>query len=213
MEDTMYKINMNIPGWNKEDILLALAEISAKIKPTGCILELGALFGRTTYAVGHNKHPDTKYYVVDCWSDLLFSSYADKDYWFHDRNCGIEENKLVESHYKNDKLAGEDFFKLWQHFTVNIPNLLPTRNFTMMPTDNFPMMDLIIHDAGHDYKSVYEDLNHWLPKLKDDGIIVVDDYEPVHFPDLVEAVNQFVTEKNLKTTMVTHRNILLERKS
>ena len=80
-----------------------------------------------------------------------------------------------------------------------------------MPNLEFPMIDFIFHDAGHDYENVYNDLYHWFPKLKQEGIIIIDDYDP-QFPELIKAVDEFVAEQNLHTEMVTHRNILLRRK-
>lgn len=202
---------MEIPGWNREDILLELGRLSANLAPGKNILELGALFGRTTYALGHNKLPEVNLYVVDHWQDLLFSSHTQT--WFHDNLCNEESKKILEQYYKTDpdRIEGMDFYKLWEHFTQGIPNLQSFRTSTDVSTDDFPMFDIIIHDAGHDYASVYQDLKHWLPKLVKDGIIVVDDYDVVHFPEVVKAVNDFAFENKFSMTMLTRRNVILSK--
>lgn len=207
-----FKINMDIPGWNGLQILTEIAKTSSMVPEHGNILELGALFGRTTYAIGHNKQNNVNLYVIDCWPDILYANHT--EVWFHDKLCGEIENKKIEFFVKKnpDRIDGQNFYDLWQHFTAGISNLFSYRNRTLMPNDDFPMFDLIIHDAGHTYDDVYNDLTHWLPKLKDDGCIIVDDYENVHFPDLVKAVDEFALKHDLNKVMVTGRNVKLTRK-
>ena len=200
---------MNIPGWNQRNILNVISEYSSKIPPGGNILELGALFGRTTFSIGHNKLPDVNLVTIDIWPDLCYAHHTET--WFHDKRCGTEELALLEKYSESDKISGENFFELWKHFTKDIPNLVGIRDLTSMPTDNFPNFDLIIHDAAHDYDTVYADLCHWFPKLKTSGVMIIDDYEPNHFPDLVRAVNRFVQENKLVYRLVTERNILIKR--
>lgn len=208
----MYKINMEIPGWNGLEILYELAKIASTVPESGNILELGALFGRTTYVLGHNKPVDAKLYVIDCWPDIMLKDH-EQEFLMHDRRCGENEKQLLETFFKTDpdRLPGEDFHKLWSTFISSPPNVMSSRAYTSCSTDDYPMMDLIIHDAGHDYSSVYDDLVHWFPKLKQDGILVIDDYENEHFPDLVKAVDRFVEENNLKTKMLLGRNIIIRR--
>lgn len=209
----MYKINENIPGWNGKQILEILAEYASGVPEGGNILELGALFGRSTYVLGNNKHPSVNLTVIDIWSTFWKRDYP--AHYFHDNECSQENKSLIESKMQGSgvetRLEGEDVFSLWKHFAGDIPNLNPVRGLTIRPIDNFPMFDLIIHDAGHTYEDVYNDLNNWMPKLKSDGVIIVDDYEINHFPGVIKAVDQIVEEHGLKTKMVTGRNILLSR--
>ena len=53
--------------------------------------------------------------------------------------------------------------------------------------DNY--FDFIFIDGGHDYSNVNSDIQSWLPKLKDTGIIAGHDYQP-SFPGVVKAVNE-----------------------
>lgn len=212
LKDNTYKINTSIPGWNGSEILYKLAEYASKVPENGHILELGALFGRSTYALGHNKHESVRLYVFELWPTLFLDNHKVIDY--HDGRCSMEYLTMIKSKYKSDpdRLEGDDFYKLWQHFTSEIPNLHSYIGRTTDPNDNYPMMDLIFHDAGHTAKDLQEDLSHWLPKLKPDGIIIIDDYERFNFSDLCDGVDSFVSEHNLSTEMVTGRNILLRRK-
>lgn len=58
--------------------------------------------------------------------------------------------------------------------------------------------DFIYLDASHLYKDVKRDLNDWLPKLKENGIMCGDDY--IEFDDfgVIQAVNEFIQEHNFE---------------
>lgn len=207
----MYNIDLNIPGWNGEEILKIISDYSSKVPSNGNILELGALFGRTTYAIGHNKLESVVLHSIDIWGTLEMKYFTQT--YFHDKFCSQEATQLIDSRMKKnpDRLEGLDFFALWKYWTKGISNLIPYRSRTLLPNEHFPMMDIIIHDAGHSFEDVYNDLVHWFPKLLPEGIIIIDDYENVQFPGVVAAVDKFVNENKLKTEMVTYRNILLRR--
>jgi predicted O-methyltransferase YrrM len=206
------KLNTKIPGWNGDDILAVIAKYAAMVPENGHILELGALFGRSTYALGHNKKESVKLTTIDIWPTILLSNHTEVNY--HNDRCGAEELALVHSKLQKDpdRLEGADFFELWKEFTKGIPNLQGIRTFTNMNNHHFPMVDIIFHDAGHSYEDVYADLVHWFPKLKQHGIVIIDDYEPSQFIGVVKAVDQFAEENNLVKEMVTGRNILIGRK-
>ena len=201
-----YKINMDIPGWNYIDILNVLGEYASNVPTYGNILEMGALFGRTTYTLGYNKLDSVKLTTIDIWNTIPFIPLP------HDGRAGLSELELLNSLVKNmpPQLAGDDFFDLWKIFTKGIENLEAIRSYTNLPNDAFPMFDLIVHDASHNFDDVYADLIHWFPKLKPGCPMIIDDYEP-QFPGLVAAVDYFVKENNITTEMVTGRNILLRK--
>jgi cephalosporin hydroxylase len=51
-------------------------------------------------------------------------------------------------------------------------------------------LDFVFIDASHDYQSVKQDIEAWLPKVRSGGIIAGHDYEPNEFPGVVQAVNE-----------------------
>ena len=155
------KINNNIPGWNNEEILIKIAQYAAAVPENGFILELGALFGRSTYALGHNKKDSVKLFTIDIWPTLLLENHTIIN--FHDGNCGIDELAKVTSKFSGNppKLDGYDFYELWKEFTEGIVNSEGFKGYTNVPNLEFPMIDFIFHDAGHDYENVYNDLYHW----------------------------------------------------
>lgn len=208
--------NPNIPGWAGPEILNVLGTYARAVPDSGAILELGGLFGRSTYTLGKNKRDSVKMITVDIWPNMTLNEIG-REYKIHDDQCGKAELALLNSKIMNSndlqKLSTNDFFELWSTYTKDVVNLTGIKSHTNLDNQSFPMFDLIYHDAAHDYAGVYADLIHWFPKLKSGGILIVDDYCPSGWPGVVQAVDQFVKENDLDTTMVTHRNILLKRKS
>lgn len=209
------KHNTNIPGWNNKEILNVIGKYAEAVPENGNILELGALFGRSTYTLGHNKKSSVKLYTLDFWPTINMANHTETN--IHDSTIGTEEAALLQNSFVNIKgiahLPGEVFYKLWDTFTVGIENKIGLRSNTQVnDTTLFPMFNLIFHDASHEYEGVYKDLVLWFPRLLTDGVLIVDDYEPVQFPGVVQAVDQYVQENDLIKEMVTNRNVLLRRK-
>lgn len=50
-------------------------------------------------------------------------------------------------------------------------------------------LDFVYIDAAHDYESVKRDIDAWLPKVKDGGILAGDDYNP-SWKGVIDAVNE-----------------------
>lgn len=207
---SQYKHNINIPGWNEIQFLDILAATSAAVPENGVIIELGALFGRSTYTIGHNKKPSVMLLTLDVWPTMKMGDVFPVTYV----NTSTEQYQLDSALLGNPATLHSDyFFGLWSRFTNDIVNKQGIRaNVTNVPLTTFPMADLIFHDAGHGYDEVYVDLTRWLTKLKPEGIIIVDDYDTNTFPGVVQAVDQVIAENNLVSEMVTNRNILLRRK-
>ena len=207
-----YKHNLNIPGWNGPEFLDVLGKYASMVEENGAILELGALFGRSTYTIGHNKYDSVQLMTIDFWPTMPMHLMVPDGLSIGGSG---EEHAALNAAISGEAriLSGDSFFELWEQFTDGIPNKTGIRgNVTTIPTDTFPMFDLIFHDAGHRYEDVYPDLTRWLPKLKSNGVILVDDYDQKNWPGVVQAVDQAVKENDLITEMVTHRNILLKRK-
>ena len=55
------KINSSIPGWMSEDELIELDNLSSSITPGGIIVEVGSLFGRSSYCLARANSSATVY--------------------------------------------------------------------------------------------------------------------------------------------------------
>jgi len=52
------------------------------------------------------------------------------------------------------------------------------------------LLDFVFIDAQHDYDSVLKDIDIWLPKVKNGGMISGHDYNPDKFPGVCKAVHE-----------------------
>ena len=80
---------------------------------------------------------------------------------------------------------------------------------------NQNFFDIIYIDGLHKYHQVKKDLNNALKYLKEDGIIICDDYfwnldgHKLEIP--ISAINESVNENNLKIVAVTTNQIFLKK--
>ncbi len=58
-------------------------------------------------------------------------------------------------------------------------------------------LDFVLIDANHDYEEVKKDILAWIPKLKNNGVIAGDDYNPTSFPGVVQAVHEIFTNEQI----------------
>lgn len=54
--------------------------------------------------------------------------------------------------------------------------------------------NVIYVDANHDYENVLSDLKNAENLLKDDGILIIDDYSENHWPGVFKAVDEWIDE-------------------
>lgn len=79
-------------------------------------------------------------------------------------------------------------------------------------TDN--SIDFIYIDSSHLFFDVKRDLNDWLPKLKDNGIMGLHDYIEVNDFGVIKAVDEFTEEHNFEKIIFNTNggDIALKRK-
>lgn len=93
------------------------------------------------------------------------------DHWVADEDYARFKNNLRECDL--------------EHF-VTVIRMKSNKAAILFPDKYF---DFIFIDGAHDYESVMEDLNLWIPKLKNGGIIGGDDYDPC-WSGVVKAVDE-----------------------
>ena len=86
----------------------------------------------------------------------------------------------------------EDVFAQFQENTKNFTNLsivkLESVKAAEMFEDNY--FDVVFVDAGHDYKSICDDIDAWLLKVKKGGVFCGHDYMPDTWQSIIEAVDE-----------------------
>ena len=122
--------------------------------------------------VGAWKGKSTSYLAVEILNSGKKIKYDVIDTWMGTPSKGDNE-------YQNDKFVKTN--TLYEHFLENIepvknivnPMKMSSVEASKLFNDN--SLDFVFIDASHDYESVKEDIQHWLPKVCNNGIIAGDD--------------------------------------
>lgn len=160
--------------------------------PNGIGIEIGVKKGEFSKILlqGWNCN---KLYLVDAWeyqdNNIYDEDFSKKD---HNDNYNYTINNIKEYSNRVEIIKG---------YSVEV-----VKKFQ----DNF--FDFIYIDANHSYEAVKQDLEFWYPKLKNQGLIMGDDYtfENIHSPKVngdeifgvKKAVDEFCNKK--------YKNISLE---
>jgi predicted O-methyltransferase YrrM len=72
------------------------------------------------------------------------------------------------------------------------------------------MYDMIYIDGTHKYLASLNDAKFSLKYLKEDGIIVFDDYND-SWPGVIQAVNEFVNIYKLESEFISNTQLLVKR--
>lgn len=140
----------DVPGWMS---IKELHWLSAQASKAKTIVEVGSWMGRSTTALADGTAG--KVYAVDTW-----------------RGTSPEHDEIMK------ELSPENLFKAFIHHTQGVENITPLRMSSLEAAAlDFGEVDMIFLDGAHDYASVKAEIQAWLPRLKDGGVICGHDYE------------------------------------
>ncbi|MEJ2693551.1 MAG: class I SAM-dependent methyltransferase [Candidatus Thiodiazotropha sp.] len=158
--------NLDIPGQVSEFELRAIEVVASLLPKNAHIVEVGSLFGRSSWAWAKSSAPSVTVHCIDPWRD----------------NKGV---RAMEAQY--GVKYGIDAFKQFTSDCVNIethPGYSP-RDFKEWATP----IDLYFEDAVHVDPVLSQNIEFWSSKLKPAGILCGDDYRP-RFPDVRAAAER-----------------------
>lgn len=85
-------------------------------------------------------------------------------------------------------LQDQPFFEAWQKNVAGLPCFpLVGNSLDIAASATVPISFLYI-DAGHNYEEVKKDIQAWVPKMNEDGIVAFHDYGDPGFPGVQNAV-------------------------
>jgi hypothetical protein len=90
----------------------------------------------------------------------------------------IERFPAIERIYCVDVWPHDEYYEEWKQRTNN-PRVIPLRGTTDMWSKQFQEtqpIDLLYIDAAHDYESCKKDLANWVPKVRNGGVVMLDDW-------------------------------------
>ncbi len=188
-------------GWSSS-VHHFLTDAIEEIRPS-TIVEIGVWKGRSVIHMSKKA----KSMKLDCAVIAVDTWLGSAEHW-------------VNSKYPGDLKASFGQPNIYKTFLQNIVSEGLTDIVLPIPLDSTNaanvlrakkiQIDLLHIDAGHDFRSVTNDLTSWWPLLRPGGILVGDDYSD-KWPEVVEAFDSFFGERGFKVE--TGENKCLVRKT
>lgn len=150
----------------------------------GVVAEIGVEWGSFSKFILSTTSPKMLY-LIDCWESQPEEVYIDPD------NLSTGEQEKLYNHVMS---SFRD-----QH-NVNI-----IREYSHKAVERFPdeFFDWVYIDANHGYKTAKEDIEMWWPKVKKGGYLSGHDYVVRPHFGVVQAINEFLAEKQLYFSFLT----------
>lgn len=153
----------------------------------GKVCEVGVYAGKNSQRILSNNKP-SKLFLVDLWKS--FSG---------------EDGQLDHSQATFDRALDQVKASFDNNPDVDIIVGDATETAATFEDEYF---DWVYIDASHDYKSVYDQLNVWYPKVKKGGYLAGHDYSLRDNQQkkwgVSRAVNQFCAENNLQINILNN---------
>lgn len=137
-------------------------------------VEIGSWKGRSACYLGVeivNSGKNIKFDCVDLWI--------------------VTEDELIDSSLDLSLSKDDNLYKTFINNIQPLKDIInPIRNSSVNASSLYEdnSLDFVFIDAGHDYKSVKEDIEHWFNKVKTGGIIAGHD---CYLPDVHQAVTEY----------------------
>ena len=158
-------LNLSIPGQMSAVELGRLARLARGVPPNGCIVEVGSLFGLSSWTLAKNAPPSVTVYCIDPWV---------REPWMQP----IEES------------AGQTLsFETFRANVSDVSNIIPLRGYSPMDFIGWQrIIDLFFEDSVHANPVLHQNLSFWTPFVRPGGIICGHDYCD-EFPDVKAEAN------------------------
>jgi hypothetical protein len=173
-------INLTIPGQMSEGELRGLEQLARRAPRNGCIVEVGSLYGLSSWTWAKSADPSVTVHCIDPWR---------RDQWIID---------LVETKIADCPPFGMDAFS---RFVSDCPNIVAHQGFS---PDDFrgweQPIDIFFDDALHHNPFFRGSIRFWYSKMRPGGIMSGHDYCST-WPDVMNEVNSLAEEVDI----VVHR--------
>ena len=177
-------IDMSIPGQMSRGELQALEKIARDVPEKGIVVELGSLYGRSSFTWGTTVRPSVSVYCIDPW---------ERDRWI------IE---LVEKSTPDCPPFSHEQFR---RFTRGIPTITPIIGRSPQDVRSWSRkVDVYFDDSLHHNPGFRQNLYFWLRHMKPGGIMCGHDYS-AKWPDVCDEVDHLAsrlgTEVHVEETL------------
>jgi len=161
-------INDEIPRTMTRQGLEYLGRLARTVPKNGVIVEVGPLFGSSTWVLAKNAHPSVRVITVDTWAPQQ---------WV----------KKLEAKWPGCKPFSKDAF---DYYTRDCGNVTSVQGYSPAAMRSWTEpLDLFFDDATHGDPGFTESLDFYIPKLKPGAIAAGDDFAS-GWPDIVSGVSR-----------------------
>ena len=166
-------------GWFDQETLFSQMVYSCNDTDKHKFVEIGSWKGRSSCYMGVeilNSKKNIQFDCIDTW-------------------LGSDEHRDSKSNHYEPLLETKD--GLYDVFIRNIEPIQSVVNPIRMSSIEASKLyedeslDFVYIDGAHDYDSVYEDIKHWYPKVKNRGYIAGDDFEEDAWPGVYWAIKKY----------------------
>lgn len=193
--------NLDIKGWMTQQELVILESWATGLEPGSTIVEIGSLYGRSSYCLAASAPEGSMVYCYDRWlgdlSDETIRTFTEDQIKTH----GFPTTGIYNTH---------------DYFIKNTESLKNIRSkkisdYTEIAWPHGRIVDLFFIDAAHENPSDWEYIDYWRLFVKKDGYICGHDYYPDSntFPDICKNVKML--EEIYNTSVETYKNTSLWR--
>lgn len=155
--------NLEIPGQVSEFQLQAIEAVASLVPKGGCVVEVGSLFGRSSWTWAKSVPEDATVYCIDPW----------------------EGNQGVRS--MEQALGIKYGIEQFKEYTKDCPNVRPIQAYSPDGISDWNMpVDVYYEDAVHTNPILERNVKFWTSRLSPNGIACGDDYRP-RFADVRAA--------------------------
>lgn len=157
-------------------------------EPEGALVELGVFKGKSAILMGNFLRPNEVFTACDLFDDITTSEAAD-----------VGSKRF----FKSQSLTQTEFEKNYLAFHAELPRIVkgPTSTVTRFVA---PKTARFVHiDAGHTYDLVREDTASARTMLRENGVVVFDDYRKSNTMGTAAAVWEAILNEGLKPILNT----------
>ena len=118
------------------------------------------------------------------------------------------KNPLKQFYYKYIKKENpyslNSVKKLLKKFEKNV-EIIKGDSKKILPSIDLTEVDYVFLDGGHSYETVKNDLNNCKIVIKNNGIVLCDDYNLSYAPGVKKAIDEFSTNEQYEVTILFER--------
>ena len=148
-------LNLTIPGQMTEAELHGLMELARRVPPGGVIVEVGSLYGLSSWHISKACHPGVTVFCIDPW---------ERANWIIN---------LVEKPQNAPPFSRAAF----EQFTRDCGNIVMIQGYSPKVARGWSLpVDLYVEDAVHRNPVLGQNISFWSDRIKPGGTVAGHDY-------------------------------------